>query len=63
MTPSGRLLAVSHEPWGGDEMAEMGGSTRLPVPAQRVWDLIGGFNALADWHPEVVESEIEGPTA
>jgi hypothetical protein len=29
------------------------------VPAEKVWELIGGFNALADWHPAVENSELE----
>ncbi|HUF57111.1 MAG TPA: SRPBCC family protein [Thermohalobaculum sp.] len=38
---------------------------RLPVPADTVWRQIGGFGAMADWHPwidrvEVVE--IDGQT-
>lgn len=33
--------------------------TELDVSAQQVWDLIGGFNALPDWHPAVASSELE----
>jgi hypothetical protein len=35
----------------------------LKAPAQEVWSLIGGFNALPDWHPAVERSEerTEGP--
>ena len=40
-------------------MAKVEMATELPVPAQRVWDLIGGFNTLADWHPAVEKSESE----
>ena len=29
----------------------------LPVPAEIVWNTIGGFNALPDWHPVVEKSE------
>jgi len=35
-------------------------STHLPVPASQVWQLIGGFNALPDWHPMIQKSELEG---
>jgi len=35
-------------------------STWLGVPADKVWDLVGGFNALADWHPAIEKSELEG---
>lgn len=30
----------------------------LPVPAQMVWNTIGGFNALPDWHPAVEKSAV-----
>lgn len=32
-------------------------SQELPVPAQAVWSVIGGFNGLPDWHPAVEKSE------
>ena len=38
-------------------MAKVTSSTALPVPAQSVWAVIGGFNALPDWHPAVEKSE------
>ena len=41
-------------------MTKVSMTTKLPVAADEVWDLIGGFNALPDWHPAVVKSEIEG---
>ncbi len=34
-------------------------TTRLGVPADQVWELIGHFNALPDWHPAVEKSELE----
>ncbi|HJO88762.1 MAG: SRPBCC family protein [Alphaproteobacteria bacterium] len=34
-------------------------SMPLPVSAKQVWDLIGGFNALPNWHPIVERSEVE----
>lgn len=33
-------------------------STQLNVPASEVWDLIGRWNALPDWHPAVLKSEL-----
>ena len=27
--------------------------------AHQIWNLIGGFNALPDWHPAVERSELE----
>jgi hypothetical protein len=38
-------------------MAKVHVSTILHVPAQAVWNMIGGFNELARWHPAVVRSE------
>jgi hypothetical protein len=33
-------------------------STELPASVKNVWDLIGGFNALPDWHPAIEKSEL-----
>ncbi len=33
-------------------------STELPASAGSVWNLIGGFNALPDWHPAISKSEL-----
>jgi len=41
-------------------MAKVSMTTDLGVGADKVWDLIGGFNALPDWHPAVEKSEVEG---
>jgi uncharacterized protein YndB with AHSA1/START domain len=41
-------------------MAKVSMTTELNVPADEVWKLIGGFNALPDWHPAVTESHTEG---
>src|SRR5215510_12562814 len=38
-------------------MSKVSLSTQLPVPARTVWDTIGGFNALAKWHPAVAKSD------
>jgi carbon monoxide dehydrogenase subunit G len=40
-------------------MAKVSMSTDLKVAPDKVWDLIGGFNALPDWHPGVEKSELE----
>ena len=40
-------------------MAKVSSSSHLMVPAETVWELIGDFNALADWHPAVERSELE----
>jgi hypothetical protein len=40
-------------------MSKVKMATELPVAAQRVWELIGGFNALPDWHPAVAKSKVE----
>lgn len=33
-------------------------STELPASVESVWRLIGGFNALPDWHPAIAKSEL-----
>jgi len=38
-------------------MTKVNLSTKLPVSARTVWDVIGGFNNLAQWHPAVAKSE------
>ena len=40
-------------------MTKLSMSTRLGTSAKRVWDLIGGFGAMPDWHPGIEKSEIE----
>ena len=40
-------------------MAKVNMATPLDVSADQAWKLIGGFNALPDWHPGVEKSELE----
>ncbi|MCK5432493.1 MAG: SRPBCC family protein [Gammaproteobacteria bacterium] len=40
-------------------MAKVDMKTNLNVTADEVWKLIGGFNALPDWHPAIEKSELE----
>lgn len=40
-------------------MSKVNMSTELDVTADKVWELIGGFNTLPDWHPAVEKSELE----
>ncbi|WP_232495739.1 SRPBCC family protein [Novosphingobium kaempferiae] len=39
-------------------MATASSSIDLDVPAQQVWDLIGGFDSLPDWLPYIPSSEL-----
>ncbi|MGQ0652169.1 MAG: SRPBCC family protein [Betaproteobacteria bacterium] len=41
-------------------MAKVTMSTKVNAPAARLWQVVGGFNALPDWHPAVEKSELEG---
>ncbi len=41
-------------------MSKVTMSTRIEVPANEVWKLIGGFSALPDWHPAVEKCETDG---
>jgi len=38
-------------------MTEVKMSRRVPASPDKVWDLVGGFFKLADWHPAVTSSE------
>jgi hypothetical protein len=40
-------------------MARVHESQSLPVSVEEVWALIGGFNALPDWHPAVRGSTLQ----
>ena len=40
-------------------MAKVSLTTDLDVAADELWNLIGGFNALPDWHPAVEKSELQ----
>jgi len=40
-------------------MAKVNMSTYLPGSVDQVWRLIGGFNALSEWHPAVQKSELQ----
>ena len=39
-------------------MTKVSMTTNLNVSADQVWKVIGGFNALPDWHPAVEKSEL-----
>jgi len=41
-------------------MPKVSMSTVVPVPANQVWQLIGNFNAMPQWHPAVKTSEQQG---
>ncbi|MFM0226972.1 SRPBCC family protein [Paraburkholderia dipogonis] len=39
-------------------MAQTSASLEVPATADRVWQLIGGFNSLPDWLPLIADSEL-----
>lgn len=39
-------------------MAKINMKTGLNVAPDEVWKLVGNFNTLADWHPDVEKSEL-----
>ena len=41
-------------------MARVYTSSVIGAPAERVWAVIRDFDALANWHPAIAESRIEG---
>ena len=40
-------------------MMEVYVSAEFDAPARELWEVIGGFNALPDWHPGIAASTIE----
>lgn len=38
-------------------MATVSSVIEIPLPADQVWQLVGGFNSLPDWLPFIVKSE------
>ena len=40
-------------------MAKISVSAHIPISAEKVWDIVGHFNALPDWHPNIEKSELE----
>ncbi len=40
-------------------MAKVSLSTKIRAPADEIWRLVGGWNALPQWHPAVEKSDIE----
>ena len=39
-------------------MAKVSIKTDLDASADKVWEMIGGFNSLPDWHPAIEKSEL-----
>ena len=35
-------------------------STKIAANADQLWQAIGGFGKIADWHPAVAKSKVEG---
>ena len=40
-------------------MSKVSMKTEVPAGAEQIWQLIGQFNALPDWHPAIEKSELE----
>ena len=40
-------------------MTKVAMSIPLPISVEQVWEMIGRFNALPDWHPAVQSSDLE----
>lgn len=43
----------------GTEHSEVSMKRTLPVTAEALWEQVGGFFALADWHPAIASSGAE----
>ena len=40
-------------------MAKVSVFSKLAAPAERVWDVIGPFDSISDWHPAIEKSVLE----
>ena len=40
-------------------MTKVNMKTQVPVSADKLWELIGQFNGLPNWHPAIEKSELE----
>ncbi len=40
-------------------MSKINMSTEVAIGADELWKLIGGFNALPNWHPAIEKSELD----
>ncbi len=40
-------------------MTKVSMNTSLNASPEKLWEMIGGFNTLPDWHPAVEKSELE----
>ncbi|MFQ5761036.1 MAG: SRPBCC family protein [Acidiferrobacterales bacterium] len=40
-------------------MTKVNMKTQVPVSADKLWELIGQFNGVPNWHPAVEKSELE----
>ena len=40
-------------------MTKVSLTSNYPVSAETIWDMIGKFNSVPDWHPAVTKCEIE----
>jgi carbon monoxide dehydrogenase subunit G len=40
-------------------MTKVSTTTHVPVPAEKIWDIVGRFNGVADWHPGFEKCELE----
>ena len=43
----------------GKIMTAVSMSTKYGVSAKKLWDMIGGFHAISDWHPAIEKCDIE----
>lgn len=40
-------------------MTKVSMSTKLGVSVEQLWDMIGGFHSISDWHPAIEKCDIE----
>ena len=40
-------------------MTKVSLSAKIGVSAERLWDMVGGFHSISDWHPAIEKCDIE----
>ncbi|MGH8503597.1 MAG: SRPBCC family protein [Gammaproteobacteria bacterium] len=53
------MATESNKSGDASRSTKVSSATHLNVPAEQVWQMIGQFKSLADWHPAVEKSELE----
>jgi hypothetical protein len=59
LTAGDDLIPSPHHTLWRWKVPEVSMNTKLPVSADELWKLVGGFNAFPDWHPGIEKSDLD----